>query len=64
MFQNAGLIRQHKEMINKAEEVSKIQQTNEQKLLKGEEPAPITEKMKNEMMSSEQIAQSKKFIKI
>ena len=63
MFQNAGLIRQHKEMINKAEEVSKIQQTNEQKLLKGEEPAPITEKMQNEMMSSEQIAQSKKFIK-
>ena len=50
MFQNAGLIRQHKEMINKAEEVSKIQQTNEQKLLKGEEPAPITEKMQNEMM--------------
>jgi len=63
MFQNAGIIRQHKEMIKKAEEVSKIQELNEQKLLRGEEPAPITEKMQSEMMSSEQIAQSKKYIK-
>ena len=63
MFQNAGIIRQHKETIKKAEEVSKIQELNEQKLLKGEEPAPITEQMKNEMMSSEQIAQTKKFIR-
>jgi|5B_taG_2_1085324.scaffolds.fasta_scaffold00686_3 hypothetical protein len=63
MFQNAGIIRQHKEMINSAEKINKIQETNEKLISEGKEPKPITEKMQTEMMSSEQIAQSKKFIK-
>ena len=63
MFQNAGIIRQHKEMIKSAEKINEIQKTNEKLISEGKEPKPITEKMQTEMMSSEQIAQSQKFIK-
>ena len=63
MFQNAGIIIQHKEMIKSAEKINEVQKLNEKLISEGKEPKSITEKMQTEMMSSEQIAQSKKFIK-
>lgn len=63
MFKNEGIIRAHKEILKSAEEASKFQKENEKLLAEGKEPLPIPEKFVDTIMSTEQIAKHKKFIK-
>jgi len=63
MFKNEGIIRAHKEILKSAEEASKFQKENEKLLLEGKEPLPIPEKFADTIMSTEQIAKHKKYIK-
>ena len=63
MFKNEGIIRAHKEILKSSEEASKFQKENEKRLLEGKEPLSIPEKFVDKIMSTEQIAKHKKFIK-
>ena len=63
MFQNDGIIKQHTEILKSAEEAAKFQKANEKRVEQGLEPLPIPEKVANSIMTTEQIAKHKKYIK-
>ena len=63
MFKNEGIIRSHKEILKLSEEASKFQKANEKRLEEGKEPLPVPEKFTDTIMSTEQIAKHKKYIK-
>ena len=63
MFQNDGIIKQHKEILKSAEEASTFQKTNEQRVEQGLEPLPVPEKLANKIMSTAEVAKHEKYIK-
>ena len=63
MFQNDGIIKQHKEILKSAEEASTFQKTNEQRVEQGLEPLPVPEKFAGKIMSTAEVAKHEKYIK-